>query len=68
MTQKLFQNDNNLDAGKLYRCEVGSNNLRDCYMNCIFAQLNSMKTQLDQTHIVPFTHKEKVNPSNQTHR
>ena len=50
------------------RQKVGSNNPKDCYKNCIFVQLNSMKAHLAQNHMVLFIHMEKINAINRTNR
>ena len=48
-------------------CKMGDDNLIDCNKTCILVQLQGMKQKLDQTRLILFIHKDKVDPNNSTH-
>ena len=52
----------------MYKHKVGDDNPTDCNKTCILAQLQGLKQKLDQTRLILFIHKDKVDPNNSTHR
>ena len=53
---------------RVYKCKMGDDNPTDCNKTCIQVQLQGMKQILDQTRLILFIHKDKVEPNNSTHR
>ena len=48
--------------------KMGDDNPTDCNKTCILEQLQGMKQKLDQTRLILFILKDKVDPNNSTHR